>query len=156
MRASRRPLACGTGSPVAAAGGIKRERGRVDAVALTTWARSVVEDVAKVTAAATAEDLGAAHEKAVVCAQLDRAGDRTLGETGPPGARVELRVGAKQLARACGTAVRATVLVVHVLASERRLGAAATKAVVLLGGQLFPPLLVGLVDVGHGTAVGGG
>ena len=46
--------------------------------------RPVVEDVTQVTAAAAADDLGAAHEQAVVRPQLDRLGDRGLVKLGHP------------------------------------------------------------------------
>ncbi len=63
--------------------GFEGERGGVDAVALAGGAGAVVEDVPEVPPTAAATHLGAAHEEAVVGAQLDRLGDRRLGERGP-------------------------------------------------------------------------
>src|SRR5580692_1232644 len=46
--------------------GLEGQRARVDAIALAGRGRAVPEDMAQVTAAATAHYLGAAHEQAVV------------------------------------------------------------------------------------------
>src|ERR1700690_3616283 len=78
---SRRPQRSGSDSrrdwsnmiiaPGRLLGGLEGERRGVDAVALSVRPRPVVEDVAQVPAAGAADDLGAAHEQAVVGAQLD-------------------------------------------------------------------------------------
>src|SRR5256714_615523 len=86
---------------LAGPGRLEVQRGRVDAVALTSRTGPVVEDVAEVPSAVAADDLGAVHEVAVVGPQLDRLGDGRLGEARPAGARVELGVGVEQL-RAAG------------------------------------------------------
>src|SRR5580698_9686176 len=109
---------------------LKRQRCRVDAVTLSARTGTVVEDVAEVPTAGAADHLGAAHEQAVVRAQLDRLRDRRLGEAGPAGARFELRVGAEQHRPTRRTAIVAGVLVVDVLARERRLGAGLAQHVV--------------------------
>ena len=83
-------------------GGLESQRAGVYAIPVPGLRRSVVEDVAEVTAAATADNLGAAHEQAVVRAQFDRLGDRRLGEARLPRARIELGVRAEQLAAAAG------------------------------------------------------
>src|SRR5450432_3073103 len=101
----------------------------------------------EMTAATTAADLRAAHEHGVVRPQLDSAGDGRLVEARPAGARVELGVRAEQLASAGRAAVRAVFLGVDILACERPLGVALAQHPVLLGGQLLPPLLVGLTDL---------
>src|SRR3954447_9863544 len=90
---------------------LERERQRVDAVALPRGAGPIVEDVPEMPAAGAAEDLGAAHEEAVVVSQLDRLGDGRLGEARPACARVELGVGAEQHRRAGRAAVAAGLLV---------------------------------------------
>src|SRR5271154_2004110 len=66
-------------------GGRERQRGRVDAVALAARPGAVVEHVAEVSATGAAEDLGSAHEQAVVRSQLHGLGDGRLGEAGPTG-----------------------------------------------------------------------
>src|SRR2546430_16803162 len=68
--------------------GLERQRARVDAVPLAGRLGTVVEDVAKVAAAAAAHDLGAPHEQAVVRPPLDRLGDRGPGEDTPARGRM--------------------------------------------------------------------
>src|SRR5215831_3245023 len=102
--------------------GLERQRAGVDAVPVAGLRGPVVEDMAQVTAAAAADDLGAPHEQAVVRAQFDRLGDTGLVEAGPPGARVELGVGAEQLAPAACAPVEAVGVVVDVLTGEGALG----------------------------------
>src|SRR6266487_962879 len=127
--------------------GLEGQRAGVDAVALPGLGGPVVEDVAQMATAVAADDLGAAHEQAVVRPQLDRLGDRGLVEAGPPGARVELGVGAEQLAAAAGAAVEAVGVVVDVLTGERALGVSLAQHAVLQRGQLLAPLLVRLLDL---------
>src|SRR6201992_3184182 len=92
-------------------GGLEAQGGRVDAVALAGRARPVAEDVAQVTAAAAAQDFGAAHEHAVVRAQLDRVLGGGLEEARPAGGGVELGVGPAQAGPAPGAHVGAGLLV---------------------------------------------
>ena len=112
----------------------------------------------QMTPTATAHDLGAAHEQAVVRPKLDRLGDRGLIEAGPPGAGVELGVGAEQLAAAAGAPVEAAGVVVDVLTGERALGVSLAQHAVLHRGQLLAPLLVRLLDLADigcaGTGMG--
>src|ERR1700730_161941 len=75
------------------AGGHEVKRGGVDAVALARRSGAIVEDVTEVPAARAANDLGAAHEQAVVGPQLDRLGDGRLGGAGPPRSLLEARAG---------------------------------------------------------------
>src|SRR5690349_18681157 len=85
---------------------LQGQRAAVDAEALPAFVRrAVVEDVAEVGVAGFADDLGAAHEEAVVGPQLDVLEVRRLGEAGPAGARVELGVGGEQLGAAADAAV---------------------------------------------------
>ena len=78
---------------------VELQRAGVDAVALAGRVRAVVEDVAQVAAAARADDLGAPHEEAVVGPGLDPVVGHRVPEARPPGAGVELGVGAEQLLR---------------------------------------------------------
>src|SRR5215468_7852898 len=81
-----RPPRGGGGSPR-----LEVERRGIHAVAQSLGSRSVVEHVAQMTATAAAEDLGARHEVTVVLVGLHaRLGGRSR-ETGPAGARIELR-----------------------------------------------------------------
>src|SRR4029077_4409547 len=138
--------------------GLEGQRAGVDAVTLPGRGGPVVENVAQVATAATADDLGAPHEQAVVRPQLDRLGDRGLVEARPPGARVELRVGAEQLAAAAGAPVEAVGVIVDVLTGEGALGVSLAQHAVLHRGQLLAPLLVRLLDLadagGAGTGMG--
>src|SRR6266566_1444261 len=104
-------------------------------------------------AAVAADDLRATHEQTVVRTQLDRLGDGGLGEAGPAGAGVELRVGAEQPRPAGSAPILAGVLVVGVLAGERRLGAGPSQHLVLRRRQLLAPLPVGLFDVARAHAI---
>src|ERR1700761_2029605 len=132
---------------IAARGRLEGRRGRVDAVTLPGRARAVTEDVTQVPAAAAAADLGAAHEHAVVRAQLDRVGHGGLEEARPAGTGVELGVRPEQLVPAARALVGAILLVPEQRAGERHLRMAVAQHVVLLAGQLLPPLLVGLLDL---------
>src|ERR1700735_1882552 len=126
---------------------LERQRAGVDAVPVAGRGRAVVEDVAEGTATAAADDIGAAHEGAVVLPQLDRLGDGGLGEARPAGARVELGVRAEQLAAAAGAPGEAIGVVVDVLTGERPLGVGLAQHAVLHRGQLLAPLLGRLGDL---------
>ena len=78
---------------------------------------------------------------------------RRLVEARPPGARIELRVGAEQLGAAAGAAIGAVVLDVDVLAGERALGPVLAQDLVLLGRQALAPLLVGQLNLAIGIHV---
>ncbi len=118
------------------------ERRGVDAIALAGRSGSVVEDVPQVPAAGAAEDLGAAHEQAVVGVQLDGFGDRRLGEAGPAGAGVELGVGREQLRTTGRTAVDAVGVAVEVLTAECRLCTGLTQDALLRRSEPAAPLVV--------------
>src|SRR6516164_6159756 len=136
--------------------GLEGQRARVDAVPLTGRLGTVVEDVAKVAAAAAAHDLGTPHEQAVVRPQLDRLGDRGLVEARPAGARVELGVRAEQPGATAGAPVEAVLVVVDVRAGKRHLGVCLTQHAVLQWGQFLAPLLVGFGDLASGGCFGAG
>src|SRR3954453_7077367 len=136
------------GSACGAVARIELERARVDAVAeAARVTRAVFEHVPEVAAAVAAGDLGAAHGRRVVGARLDRGGNGRLGEARPARAGVELGRGREQLRAAARTAIDAVLLDVPVLAGERALRAALAQYLVLLGGELLAPLVVGLVDL---------
>src|SRR5215475_7878987 len=136
--------------------GLERQRARVDAVPLAGRPGTIVEDVTKVAAAATAHDLGAPHEQAVVRPQLDRLGGRGLAEARPAGAGVELGVRAEQPGATAGAPVEAVPVVAQVRTSERHLGMRLTQHVVLQWSQFLAPLLVRLGDLAGGGCPGTG
>src|SRR5580698_2083554 len=70
-------------------------------------------------------------------------------EAGPAGARIELGIRFKQRCPAAHALVSAGLMIVPVLARECRLGAFFARDCVLLGRQLFTPLFVGFLDLGH-------
>src|ERR1700722_7497988 len=127
--------------------GLEGERAGVDAVSLCRRSWPVAEDLAPVTAAATAPHVSAAHEHAVIRAQLYRLRYGWLVKARPAGARVEFRVRAEQLTSAARAAIGAVLRHVDVLAGKGTLGAAAAQHVELLAGQLLPPLLGWLLDL---------
>src|SRR6201999_3951918 len=110
-------------------------------------AGAVVEHVAEVPAAALAHDLRADHAVRDVLLDLDRLGDGRLGERGPAGARLELRVGREQLRSAACAAVDTVIVAIPVLAGERALCACLTQYGVLLRRKLLAPLGVCLLDL---------
>src|SRR5947208_3081326 len=147
--------ACRGGSPLLL--GPVVERARVHAPALTGGPGPVVEDVPQVPAATPAPDLGADHSVGAVVDQLDGVGGHGLGEAGPSGSRLELRVRGEQFGAAAGTVVDPVVVEVPVATRERRLGAGAPQHGVLLRCQLAPPLLIGLFNgLGHEGEYDGG
>src|SRR5215471_7879870 len=89
------------------------ERDAVHAVALAGRLRSVVENMAKMPAAAAAVDFGSCHEEAAVGFGSDCFIERRP-EAGPAGAAVEFGVGRKQRLSATGAIVNAgSVLLVE-------------------------------------------
>src|SRR6516165_6816486 len=112
--------------------------------------------MAQVTAATAADNLGAPHEQAVVRAQFDRLGDRGLVEARPPGARVELGVGAEQLGPAARAPVEPVLVIVDELPGEGPLGVGLAQHAVLQWAQLLAPLLVRLGDLASDGRLGAG
>src|SRR5687768_58735 len=95
----------------------------VDAVAQARRPRSVVEDVAQVSAAAGAVHLGARHAQGAVALLAHRALGQGLGEAGPAGPGVELVVGGEEGLPAGRTDVGPGRVRVMVGAREGPLGA---------------------------------
>src|SRR5262249_19027763 len=127
----------------------------VHAVAQAGGLGAVVEDVAEVSAAAGAEDLGALHAVGAVGVLVDVGGVKGLEEAGPAGAGVELGVALEERQAAEAADVDAVELVVGEVAAEGRLGALGEDDLGLVGGELLGELL----DLGAGEGgdvVGGG
>src|SRR2546430_15263433 len=127
---------------------LQLERHGVDAVALARRRRTVVEDVAKVRPAVAAEDLGTAHEEAVVRAQLHRFQVGRLIKAGPAGTRLEFRLRAEELRATGGATVGSVGLRMNGLAAEWPAGCFRAQDVVLLRGQLGTPFGIGLGNLG--------
>ena len=108
---------------------------------------AVREDVAEVAAAGRAQHFRTHHPVGRVGLLVDRLLAGRRRESGPAATGVVLRVGLEQLGPAAGTAVRARLEHVVVLAAERRLGSLLAQHLVLLGRQLFAPRLLGLLDL---------
>src|SRR5881394_2279232 len=140
------PCASATSGPAGASNRrlrlVQLQRAAVDAVALTVRSRPVIENVPEMGVAVFADDLGPPHQQAVVRPQLDVLAVGRLGEAGPAGARVELGVGGEELGAAADAAVHPLALLVDVRSGEGALGAGLAGDLVLLGRELFAPLLV--------------
>src|ERR1700690_1538953 len=70
-------------------------------------------------------------------------------KTGPAGAGIEFRVGAKQLGSAANAAEDAFVVNVQIFAGERRFGGRSPRDFKLVGRQLLSPLRFGFLDHRH-------
>src|SRR6202035_4561201 len=81
---------------------LELQRAGIDAVALPGGGRAVVEHVTQMATTTAAHHLGASHEQAALCPQLDALGHPRLLEAGPAGPRVELGLGIEQLGAAAG------------------------------------------------------
>src|SRR5690606_13274181 len=83
-----------------------------------------------------------------------------LVEARPARTRLELRLALEELLPARGADIGAVALVLPVLAGEGRLRPVLAQHLVLLGRELLPPLLVGLLDLlagfggSHGVVLG--
>src|SRR5881392_1903169 len=98
-------------------------------------------------AAAAAVDLDPFHPVRGIALGLDDPRSGRPREAGPAAAALELVLGAKKLGAAAGAQESAGPVVVQQRAGEGPLGALLPKHSILLGGQLAPPLLVGLFDL---------
>src|SRR5438034_4627613 len=93
-------------------------------------------------AAVRAGDLRSRHAVARIDLGDDARERRRLDEARPPGSRVELRLGLKQLAAATRAPVDPGCVLVPVRTGERTLRSLATQDLVLLGREALAPLLV--------------
>src|SRR2546423_3666693 len=118
--------------------GRELEADRVDAVALASGRRAIVEDMALVRSAARADDFRADHAVAGVADSFEMTLGKRRGEARPAGAALELGAAVKQgeAAQAAGEDARA--LLVEEDAAEGRLGAMFEQDVLFL-----------IVEIGH-------
>ena len=112
---------------------VEFEGGGVDAVSQAGRGGAVGEDVPEMTAATAAGHLRSNHPVAAVLVLDDLPFGGRLGEAGPAGARVELRVRDEQLRAAAGASVDPRPLLVPVGTREGALRALLPQDVVLLG-----------------------
>src|SRR5258705_7535339 len=98
------------------------QRRRVDAVALASRRGSVLEDVAKMAAAAPAVHLHPLHAVARVPLRDHGAGIGGAREARPPGAALELVVGAEQLGAAARAEEAPGLVIVPQRSAEGALG----------------------------------
>lgn len=125
------------------------ERDRVDAIAQTGGGWAVRKNVSQVGVTTGAEDLGAAHEEAIVLFRFNAiTGDR-LPKARPTRPRVEFRLGGKKVVAAARAAISPLLLGVPVFSAKSAFGSLLSTNVKPLGGQLRPPLGVGLLDLVH-------
>src|SRR5882724_8185573 len=146
-------LACGFGSRV---GQLRQflliredERFGVDAISQASGGGPVIENMAEMAVAASAQNLRADHAVAAVCMRDNVLLGHKLEEAGPAGAGVELAMGGEQGQPTADTAVDPLALVVQERAAERSLSALATSNLKLFGCELMTPLRVGLDDACH-------
>src|SRR6267143_2539814 len=129
------------------------QRRRVDAVALAGRCGPVLEHVAEMSAAPAAVHLHALHAVARIALRGDRAGVGGAREARPPGAALELVVGAEQLGAAARAHEAPGLVIVPQRSAEGALGPLLAEHAVLLQRQLAAPLLLALLDLlVHGAA----
>ena len=129
------------------------ERGGVHAIAQAGRARTILEDVTEMGAAAAAHHLSPAHAIAIVGGGFDVAFVEGSIEARPAASGVILRIRFEKLVAAAYAEEEALVMEVPVFAGEGGLGAFFAGDFELFGGQEFAPFVVGFVDFfGHREA----
>src|SRR5690606_13198623 len=114
--------------------------GRVHAVALSGLGGAVIKDVAQMTAAVGAEDLGADHPETPVLDIFNAALDGVV-KAGPAAGALELLVALEQFRITGGTAVFSVGEVKVIFSGMRRFSSFLSKYTVLILRQLLLPLL---------------
>jgi len=110
--------------------------------------RAIVKDMAKVAAAAGAEDLGTGHAERYIADLGYVLRSEGPVETGPACARVELRAGGKEWQATAVTKVNAILVVIEQVAAEGSLGPLGPQNAVGSRAKLFLPLGIGFHDSG--------
>jgi hypothetical protein len=133
----------------------ERQGGGIDAESQTRRGRAVIEQVAQVRPAAGAEDLCAIHPKAVVFHEFDIGIGNGREEAWPASAGIEFRIGTEQQEPAGGAPIDALAVVIPQGVMERRFGPMPTQDGVLLGGEQFTPVGIGMDNfIGRGRLAG--
>src|SRR6266540_3867043 len=126
---------------------VEAQRGGVDAVAQSLGAGAVGENVAEVSAAARAGDLGAHHAVAAVFVLLHMLLLQRNREAGPTAPGIKLGLGGEQLKPTGGAEIGAGRGGFGILPSEGALGALLTQNAVLLGSERTTPLFIRLANL---------
>ena len=121
---------------------IQRQRGRIDAVAQAARFRAILEDMAKVGIAATAQNFNARHAMPDVLTSGDAVGLVRLPKARPAAARVEFNNCIEQGIAATHAAVNPRVVTIPIDAGERRFRATLAAYMVLLGGKFLAPVRI--------------
>ena len=117
----------------------------VDAVPLARRVRPIVEDVAKVPPARTADNFEPRNAHGKVSVDFDVFGD-SVGEARPTRTRIKLRVRHEQRGTAPAASIGAVVTRQHIGPGKRPLSALSAKHPVLLGRQGSTPLSTRFLD----------
>jgi len=125
---------------------LHREGHGVHAIALPGRFWAVLEDVAKVRAAAPTHHFNPFHAEAVVYLGRYTIGRDRVPETWPPATRIELRRRAKQICPATHTLVDAFWILKVILPCERALGRFLTTDRILRWRELLTPFFIGFGD----------
>src|SRR5229473_7628841 len=134
---------------------LQLQRRRIDAVAQSGRAGSVLEHVPEMAVALRAQHFGPDHAVADVTLLVDMALHRGLRKARPAAAGIELGVGFEQRLPAAGAGIGAGPLLVLVLAGERPLGRLLAQNRILHRRQFLAPLGFALLDLaGHRLGVG--
>lgn len=125
---------------------MKLKGGGVHAIPLASRSWAIVEDMAQVGITYGAEDFGAYHEMTEVPFGSNIFSLGRGRKARPPGTRVILGGGGKQLGPTTDAGVDSGRFVVMVFSGKGALGTVFAGHLVLLGGELLLPLCVGLLD----------
>lgn len=127
-------------------GGLEVECQGVDAIALATRWRAVIENVPKVGVAAAAAHFDAVHAVAVVGMLINCIRRACLTEAGPAATRFEFGAGIEQVAVAAHTGIGAAFRVRTPFPGKWRFSGRLPTYGEPLIAQLLPPLRIGFVD----------
>ena len=121
------------------------QRVAVHAIAQASRLRTVVEDVAEMSAAAATMDLGAQHAEGAVLGRADGILQR-LVKTWPAGAALEFRLRREQRQVATGAGEDSLAMLLEQRTGPGALGALLAQDLILLRRELGTPFRVGLLD----------
>jgi hypothetical protein len=128
---------------------VQLQRGGIDTVTKIRRLWTVVEDMAQMSIAFAAENLGAAHKKAVVFFRGNILFGHGRRETRPTGSRVKFGIRAKEFITAAAATVNAFLVVIPVLPGKCGLCALLPSDVELFVRQIFLPFGFALFNLFH-------
>src|SRR4051794_18141871 len=135
---------------------LELEGDAVEAVAQACRRGAVVENMAEMGAATRAEDFVAFHSEAVVFHRRDDSRDERLGEAGPAGAGLELRVAREQRRVTTSAMENPATMFGEKDGRTGALGRVAAQNGVLLRSQLLFPFRVRFLHFRNGREIFGG